>query len=869
MAIVHQDNMPTPSELRCEYCVDPIGLDVIAPRFSWRIEATQNGAAQSGYRVLVATSLSVLAYDAGDLWDSGRIDSMESVGVVYAGKALESRQLCFWKVCVWDEAGLCAGFSPPANFEMALLRAEDWQAIWLGSPGGKLGGARYFRCAFKVSAPVAKARLYATGLGYYEILLNGRKQGAAVLDPAYTDVTKRIFYTTHDAGGVLCEGENVMSAVVCPGWHGVPMLLAQLEIELLDGRRQVVTTTRVKEAPIWTVASGPVISASVFDGETYDARREKTGWDLPGYDEKSVTERTELWTQAFALRSPGGRLQAQPLEPIEIMHEIVPVSVCAVKSEIFVFDFGQNHAGWTRLQVQGERGTAITLKYAEVLAQDGTVNQENLRTAQATDVYILRGGALESWSPRFTYHGYRYVQVEGWPGTPTTDSLISCVVRSALAVRGEFACSNALLNRIHAMVRWTEESNLHGIPTDCPQRNERMGWLNDLAARTEELVYNFETTRLLEKFATDIGDAQDSQTGALSDTVPFHWGRQPADPVSVSYLLIPWLLHTHSGSRRVLEQNFAGMQAWVDFLTSKADRGIVAYSYYGDWAPPVGEAVASSVGSGAISARTPGELISTAYYFYAVNLLGQIAGRLSRENEQRSCLALAEDIKVAFHRVFWNEERGGYGSSNQACNSIALYLGLVPAELRSRVVSSLAQDVARHDYHLTTGNLCTKYVLEVLSAEGHAEEAMRIATQVSYPSWGYMLAGGATTVWERWELMTGGGMNSHNHPMLGSVGAWLYRWIAGLALGEPRGENPVFIIRPPLLCDLTSARATLQTAWGEAAVGWKRSDRKLRVEVTVPWNCTASVRLPGGYSHEISSGRYVFVTAVNFPTPTP
>jgi alpha-L-rhamnosidase len=436
-------------------------------------------------------------------------------------------------------------------------------------------------------------------------------------------------------------------------------------------------------------------------------------------------------------------------------------------------------------------------------------------------------------------------------------------VRSAVPDRGDFACSHPLLNRIHALVRWTEESNLHGIPTDCPQRNERMGWLNDLAARSEELVHNFDVTRLLEKFVADIADAQDPRSGSVSDTVPFHWGRQPADPVSVAWLLIPWLLYQHNGDTRVLAQHYDGFRGWVDHLTAQATDGIVRFSRYGDWAPPAEEAVAGSIGSGAISAKTPGELISTAYYFYAARLFAGIAGALGRADDQARYSALADRVRAAFHRTFWHEASDGYGSGNQACNSIALYLDLVPTELRARVVAALVREVARHDYHLTTGNLCTKYLLEVLSAEGHAEAAVAIATQTSYPGWGWMLANGATTLWERWEHLTGGGMNSHNHPMLGSVGAWLYRWVAGLAIAEPRGSGSAhFLMRPPFVGTVTSARAALPTPWGRAAIAWDRGGGTLRVDLEVPWNCTATVLLPDGAVHEIAAGRYEFTSAV-------
>ncbi len=851
--------MATPLDLRCESACDPLGIDERAPRFSWRVETGMRGAAQTAYRVLVASSIEALARDSADLWDSGLVASARSTAIAYEGRRLLSRQRCFWKVSVWDERGQAGGFSSPAWFELGLLEPGDWSASWIGSLAGATDKARYFRSVFQLAAAPMRARLYVAGLGYHEAFVNGRKQGDAVLEPAYTDVTKRVFYAVHDATADLRIGENVLSAVVGTGWHGVPILIAQLEIEGADGTHVLVATGRRVDLSQWHTAIGPIVANSVFDGESYDARLEQSGWNEPGFDVGAVRERTAQWTQVFAVRAPAGLLQAQPLEPIRVVRELSAQSVTEPRAGVFVFDFGQNHAGWARLRVTGPRGKTLTLRYSEVLAEDGTANQENLRTAIATDTYVLRGGPEETWSPRFTYHGYRYVQVEGWPGTPARDALVACVVRSAVADRGEFSCSHALLNRIHALVRWTEESNLHGIPTDCPQRNERMGWLNDLAARAEELVYNFDTTRLLEKFTNDIGDAQDPRSGSVSDTVPFHWGRQPADPVSVAWLLIPWLLHQHTGDTRILERHFEGFRGWVDHLSAQARDGIVCFSRYGDWAPPAGEAVAGSIGSGAISSKTPGELISTAYYFYAAQLFSKIAGALGREDDRARYAALAAEIRAAFHRAFWSEGGDGYGSGNQACNAIALYLDLVPGELRARVVAALVREVARHDYHLTTGNLCTKYLLEVLSAEGHAEVALAVATQTSYPGWGYMLANDATTLWERWELLTGGGMNSHNHPMLGSVGAWLYRWVAGLAVAEPRGAASAhFLVRPPWVGAVTSAHATLPTPWGVAAVAWKRDTRTMHVDVTVPWNGTATVTLPDGTAHELRAGRYEF-----------
>ena len=531
---------------------------------------------------------------------------------------------------------------------------------------------------------------------------------------------------------------------------------------------------------------------------------------------------------------------------------------------------GQNLAGWARLRVRGPAGCRVLLRFAESIHPDGTVNQENLRTAKATDTYILKGAGEECWEPRFTYHGFRYVQVEGYPGVPTADDVVACVVRSAVAPAGSFTSSSELLNRIDHMVRWTEASNLHGVPTDCPQRDERMGWLNDLAARSEEAIYNFDMARLFAKWMDDIADAQDPRTGAITDTAPFRWGRRPADPVSVCYLQIPWLLYVHYGDTNTLRKHYGGMQAWVDFLSGCAQDGIIPYSYYGDWAPPIHLGVSGSQGSSAVSRDTPGELVSTACYAFSLDLLSRIAGVLQREEERAAYAALAEQTRQAYHQRFWHEKVGGYGSNNQSCNAISLYMDMVPPECKPRVVANLVRDVVElNDCHLTTGNICTKYLLEALTAAGHGDIAYSIANQETYPSWGYMLANGATTLWERWELATGSGMNSHNHPMMGSVGSWLYRAIGGIRAGAEGPGFAAFEVRPHVDARLQHAHCTLKTLRGEVRSAWQIDDGRLQVTVGVPVGSTARICLTAPPGETVLESHLVVWEEEKAVTPTP
>ena len=834
--------MITLSNPRCEYAVNPLGIDIRQPRFTWELSHPQRGQSLSAYQVLAASSLDILARDTGDLWDSGKVPAADNLPVEYRGKPLLSRQRVYWKARAWDSDGIPGDYCEPAWFEMALLEAQDWLAEWIGFPAGWNGSALLFRNEFNIKGAVLSARAYMAGLGYSELYLNGEKADDRVLDPPQTSYARRILYTTYDITPYLREGQNVVGVIAADGWYGSPRLLLQMHIDYADGSSQMVLTGRSGEGGSWwQVAAAPIIHTGIYDGEIYDARMEIPGWNLPG----SQPQLNLTWSGAMRVESPGGRLEAALIDPIRVV-DTLPVKLIAEPAPgVYVFDSGQNLSGWARLRVEGPRGTKISLRFAESLYPDGSVNQENLRSARATDIYILKGEGVETWEPKFTYHGFRYIQVEGYPGVPGPNAIQARFVRSATRPVGEFACSHDLLNRIHRMVWWTEASNQHSIPTDCPQRDERMGWLNDLAARSEEAFYNFDMARFFAKFIGDITDAQDPASGAIPDTVPYRWGSRPADPVSVCYLLIPWLLYRHYGDRYVLERNYAGMKGWVDYLSTRLEDGILNYSYYGDWAPPVGEGDAGSVDNSAVSKDTPGILVSTAFYAYSAGLLAQIADILGKREDTERYRAVRQAAVEAFNRRFWDEQAGWYGTGSQSCNVLPLYMNLVPAERRARVIAALLQSVAVRDDHPTTGNLCTKYLLETLAEVGGEERALRLATHTTYPSWGYMLENGATTLWERWEKATGSGMNSHNHPMYGSVDSWLYKAAAGISLAEDAAAFNRFIVHPRLIGGLKSAAARLHTVQGVVESHWEwLTDEIYRLRVTVPVGCRAAVFLP-------------------------
>lgn len=828
--------MLTLSDLRCEYAVNPLGIDAALPRLSWVASARGRGQCQGAWQVLASSTREGLERNEVDLWDSGKVDSGACL-VEYGGRALGSGERCWWKARAWDRNREPGPYSEIAWFEMGLLSPADWRARWIGFPGAWPGKALYFRRNFQLEKPVRRARVYMVGLGWSELRVNGQKVNDRVLDPPQSNYSKRVLYSTDAVEGFLRLGSNTIGVTCGNGWYGTVRLLLQMNISFEDGTTtQVFTGSGMREA--WLVSTGPVQENSVYDGELYDARLENPDWDSPLAPPKS-------YLMAAEADGPAGKRVAAALEPIRVVETLPPRQVTNPAAGVFVFDLGQNIAGWARLRVHGEAGTRVSLKYAEILYPDGTVNRENLRNARAEDVYILKGGTEETWEPRFTYHGFRYIQVEGYPGVPPEAAIEGRAVRSDVAPSGTFACSRDLFNKIFTMVRWTEAGNLHSLPTDCPQRDERMGWLNDMAARSEEAVYNFDLSRLLSKWMADIADEQDPLTGAITDTAPFRWGGRPADPVSVCYLLIPWLLYVHYGDTHTMAERYAGMKAWVDYLTTRAQDGIVQYSYYGDWAPPVAFGVAESYGSSAVSKDTPGILVSTACYAYSARLLARMAAVLGKQDDSELYNSLAARVAERFNACFWDEAAGGYGSNNQACNAISYYMDLAPVERRERAIASLVHDVVEcFDSHLTTGNICTKYLLEALTSAGRADVAYQIAAQETYPSWGYMLANGATTLWERWELATGGGMNSHNHPMLGSVGAWFYRAVGGIQ-ADPAGPGfERFDVRPNIAGGLSFARASLKTLRGLVQCCWQVRAGRLALDLGVPVGSTARVFFP-------------------------
>jgi len=814
-----------PTGLRCEYLVNPLGIDTPAPRFSWVLEHSERGQGQSAYEIILASQADAAT---GDCWASGKVDSTDSVQVVYAGRGLAGGSSYYWKVRYWDKSGRPSPFSRVARFDTGLLVGDDWKGNWIG-------GKNQLRKEFELEKNVVRARAYVCGLGYCELRLNGRKVDRNVLDPAWTTYDKRALYVTYDVTRFLRPGKNAVAAMLGQGWFKSTALLFQMIIELEGGEKVEVVSNES-----WKGTGGPVVKDSVYNGETYDARLETPGWDKAGYDDGT-------WAAAELVGGPKGVLSAQMMPPIQVVDTIVPLILSNPKPGVTVYDLGQNFSGWARLRVRGPRGTAVKLRFAELVYNDGMINRENLRGARAEDVYILKGEGEEVWEPRFTYHGFRYVELTGYPGVPTISAIRGRVVHTAVEPVGSFACSKPVLNSLQRIIVWGQKTNLHSIPTDCCQRDERMGWMGDAQGTAEEAIYNFDMAAFYTNFLRDIRDVQDEK-GTITDTVPHIWGSRPADPAwGTAYPLIAWYVYQYYGDQRILEDHYEGIKMYVEFLRSRAENGLVKFSHYGDWV--------------AVE-KPPGNIVSSFYYYYDVKILADMAAILGKETDAKTYGNLAAAIKTAFHREYFDPKTGSYANGTQTANALPLFLDLVPKSDRGAVWGNLFNDIVyKHDSHLTTGIIGTKYIMEFLTNSGASDLAYDIATKSTYPSWGYMIENGATTLWELWQLRQGPSMNSHNHPMFGSIGSWLYKALAGINLAPESVGFEKIRIAPQMVRDLRFAAGSTRTVRGEVSSSWSRDERSVRLEVVIPVGSEAEVIIPKFNIENVviqESGRVVY-----------
>ncbi len=838
------------ANLRVEGAENPLGLDALRPHLSWQLRSDGRGAAQTAYEVRVRQGQRTL-------WKSGRVASSLSAGIPYEGPPLLSSTRYEWRVRVWDGEGRKSRWSEPATWETGLLDETEWKGRWIASgEEGKADESRpspLLRGELRVDGAVRSARAYATSLGLYELEINGRRVGNRLFTPGWTSYGKRLAYQTYDVTEHLRRGENVVGATLGDGWYrgrlhrteGVYRnvygsrlaFLCQVRVEYEDGRVAVFGTDGS-----WRWTPGPIRSADLYDGETYDGRLERDGWSAPGYDAAG-------WEPVAVVSPPKRALFASSAPPVRKLAEVKPVKVWRSASGALLVDFGQNLVGFVRVRVRGAAGEKVTLRHGEVLDGMGELYTANLRSAAQRVTWILRGGGEEVREPRFTFQGFRYVAVEGWPGELGPESLTAVVVGSDLPGAGEFTSSSPLLNQLQRNIWWSQRGNFLDVPMDCPQRDERLGWTGDTQVFARTAAFNMDVSGFLEKWLADLALEQRAD-GAVPNVVPNT--NEPEDPhawASAGWgdaaVLVPWTLYEAYGEMRVLERQYPSMKAWVEYVRRQAGPGLVwrGGDHFGDWlafAPDAPDEPGPTTGK---------DLVATAFFARSTDLLGRAARVLGRETEAREYATLATAIRAAFVREFVTPA-GRVGESTQTAYVLALEFDLLPEALRPEAARRLAEDV-RQRGHLTTGFLGTPYLCHVLARFGHLDLAYRLLLREEYPSWLYPVTRGATTIWERWDgvkpdgSFQDPGMNSFNHFAYGAVGDFLYRVVAGLDSDEAEPGYRHVVARPRPGGGLTSASAQLETRYGEAASGWELAGSRMTVRVTVPPNARGTIVLPG------------------------
>jgi alpha-L-rhamnosidase len=1017
-----------PVHLRCEYLENPLGIDAATPHLSWQSNNAGRNWKQSAYEILVASNDANLRANKADIWDSGKVNSTESVGIAYAGPPLESRQRYYWKLRVWDAAGQVSESAEAAWWEMGLLRPTDWKAKWihwknhedeadrkgirwiwvpgqdalavvprttatfritvklsekprdailllatlgdfiatvnghevdakkrwttfdrrdisdqlvvgentieigvtapaprgagpeaaakttaalaaliritrpngsilrfptnqhwkassetarlentatpentkwqsahvvaelsdkrLGDPGELPQPAAYLRRTLTISKTVQSARLYVTALGSYRAFVNGNRVGADVLTPDFTDYRKRVLYQVYDVTSSLVTGNNVISAVLGDGWYGSGLtwigmhffpppnrFIAQLELAYTDGSHQTVVTDES-----WTAAGSPILQSTIYAGEVYDARLEQVGWQKPGFDDST-------WKSAVVATAPAIAVSAEKTHPARVIATLDPKRVTPLANGTYIFDMGQNMVGWATLKVKGPAGAKVQLRFAEVLNPDGTIYTANLRNADATDVYILRGSkdenAQETFTPHFTFHGFRYVEMTGYPGTPPLDAIKGDVVSS---VSGDpvakLTTSSDLVNQMWSIGIWGQRGNFLSIPTDCPQRDERLGWMGDAGVFWRTGSYNFNIAAFSQKFMQDIVDAQNRQgafTNVSPNVLPSSANEaQDSSPASDDSdrtgapgwgdagVIVPWTTWLQYGDKAIIEENWDAMQRWMDFIQTR-NPGFLRTKALGpnfaDWLAP--------------DEHTNRDLLATAYWSLIANMMSQMAHAVGKDADARHYDDVLQNIRAAFQKAYIKDD-GEVGTGTQTSYVVALYTKMAPESLEPLLVDKLVKDIEARNWHLSTGFLGTPFLLFTLADHGRSDVAYRLLLNDTYPSWGYMLSKGATTWWERWNGDTGDpSMNSYNHYAFGSVIAWVYRYAAGIdTLPNSPGFKEI-VIHPHLDSRMSSARVEYDSIYGKIISDWKGTPAgPFSLSVTIPANTSAKVFLP-------------------------
>jgi alpha-L-rhamnosidase len=859
--------------LRCEMLTNPLGIDVSQPRFSWQLESKQQNVVQTSYQLLVSSSEQKLKANDGDVWKSETINDSGSLLINYGGQSLHSGTKYFWKVRVITNKGE-AFANENAFFSTGLLNPADWKAKWIGydkastwdsiSTWSRLS-ARYLRKEFQSAPLVKRATVYISGLGMYELFINGKKIGDQVLAPNPTDYRKSFFYNTHDVTDLIKKGNNAIATVLGNGrfftmrqhyktykinTFGYPKLLLQLEIEYTDGTKNTIVSDQSWKLNV----DGPVRSNNEYDGEEYDATKEFANWTATGFNDSK-------WMKPELVDAPAGKMMAQFAEPMKVKATIKPLSVKNIGAGKYILDMGQNFAGWLKLQnIKGKKGTKIVLKFAESLKANGELFTANLRDAKVTDIYTLKGNGIESWQPAFVYHGFRYVEVSGFPGTPSINNFEGQLVYDDIETTGSFETSDKTLNAIYKNAWWGIASNYKGMPIDCPQRNERQPWLGDRVIGAQGESFVFDNAKLYAKWMDDIEQSQ-TAAGAIPDVAPAFWNYYSDDVTwPAAFITISNNLYNQFGDIKPIQKNYAAMKKWLLYMKEKyLVNGIMTKDKYGDWCVPPENL--QLIHAKDTSRLTDGKLIATAYYFKLLSYMQRFAKLTGNEVDIKEYSAWSDMISKAFQKTFYDAKQQYYSNNTITANLLPLYFGICPDSLKEKVFENIYRKIhVESNDHISTGLIGTQYLMRGLTEYNNADLAFKLASNTTYPSYGYMIANGATTIWELWNGNTADpNMNSQNHVMmLGDLLTWYYENLAGIRTDKTDVGFKKITMKPSLPDGLQFVNASYKSAYGVIKSNWKKNNNIFEWHISIPANTTARIYIPAVAKEEVmESGKAV------------
>ena len=849
-ATVFLNAQSTLHSLKVDYKTNPVGIDNPGPRLSWIIQSDQMNTLQESYEIRIATDPDNLKRGRQLLWESGRVESPQSIHVEYTGPEPKSFQRIYWQVRIWDNHGKRSPWSEVAFWETGLLKDKSWEARWISptweEDPQKSMPSPFLRKEFSVGKPVEQARLYITSHGLYQVHMNGRRIGDAEFTPGWTSYDTRLQYQTYDVTGQLKKDVNVIGIILGDGWfrgnlgwvdnrnHWGSRLaaLAELRITYTDGTVEVIGSDQS-----WKATTGPILESDIYNGEVYDANLELTGWDKSGYDDSD-------WSGVEVRQIPYEILIAPEGPPVRVVNELKPLTIERVGSD-WRIDMGQNMVGWIRISVEGKQGHVITLKHAEVLDKEGNMYYDNLRAARATNTYTLKGGGTEVFEPHFTFQGFRYVQISGYPGELTADKITGRVIHSDMQPAGTFACSDSLINQLQHNIVWGLKGNFLDVPTDCPQRDERLGWTGDAQVFAPTACFNMQAATFYIKWLKDVAADQEPD-GRIPNVVPDMLNSGGATGWADVGVVIPWVLYLNYGDLNVLETQYESMKMWIKYMESRAGEDYIWQEpdwHWGDWL------AYDASQSDYMGAYTTKDLLATAYYSYSSRLVAKTASLLGKESDARYYNELSDIVRDAFNREFVTPN-GRLVSHTQTAYTLALAFDLLDEETALKSAAHLARDVEQFG-HITTGFLGTPLISLTLTDYGYNELAYMLLNRKEYPSWLYPVTMGATTIWERWDgqkpdsTFQTPGMNSFNHYAYGAIGKWLYQVVAGIEIDEAHPGYKHFFINPRPGGGLTSARASHESMYGTIVSGWELREGDLEMEVEVPVNTGASIHVPG------------------------